>query len=272
MKPQVYIKAANLKVKYAQNIALDIEALEVKGNIIAIIGQNGSGKSTLIKTILNLLCPEEGNLSIVLQNSFTLLVPQEDMAFSPETGAIFSDISVEEYLQLWSRLKHNNKNYFKKEGRKYLDLFEVSPFLKKLGRELSKGQRRRVQIVAGFICQPKLFLFDEPFDGLDITQTNNLVDILQQESKNMSLIISSHRMEIVEKLADQVIVLNHGHLVTAGSIAEVSTNLCRNLRVNDLELFLEKEKISDSVTEVQKIAPSLLDAMHYYLQKQSLLT
>lgn len=272
MKPEINIRAANLKVQYAQNIALDINALELRGNIIAIIGQNGSGKSTLIKTILNLLYPKTGQLALILQNDSQLLIPQKDMAFSPETGAIFSDISVEEYLQLWSRLKHKNKDHFKKEGKKYLELFEIAPFLKKLGRELSKGQRRRVQIVAGFICQPKLFLFDEPFDGLDITQTNNLVEILQQESKNMSLIISSHRMEIVERLADQVIVLNHGHLVTAGSIAKVSVDLCKNLGKNDLEPFVEEEEINSSNMKIQKIAPSLLEAMHYYLQSQSFLT
>lgn len=272
MKPQINIKAANLKVTYAENMALDICRLDVRGNIIAMIGQNGSGKSTLIKTILNLLQPQEGAVSVLWQNNCSFLVPQKDMAFSPETGAIFSDISVEEYLQLWSRLKHSSKNYYKKEGSKYLEMFEIAPFMKKLGRELSKGQRRRVQIVAGFICQPRLFLFDEPFDGLDITQTNNLVEILQEESKNMSLIISSHRMEIVERLADQVIVLNHGHLVTAGSIAEVSAELSRDLRVDDLESLLQKEKFGALAPEVQKVAPSLLDAMHYYLQNHSFLT
>lgn len=224
---QVSLNIRGLEVAYSRTIALKVPELSVHGRVIAVIGHNGSGKSTLLKTVLGLIPPKKGILHVEVKsnNQPLLLDPRLHMAFSPEGGAVFSDITVEGYVKLWCRIKYGTSNYYLKEGARFIEMFELSPLMSRLGRQLSKGERRRVQAAVGYLIQPRLFLFDEPFDGLDIVQTARFSEIMSGEIENTSVIFSSHRMEVVERLADAIIILEGGGVVAAGSIPEV----CRKL-------------------------------------------
>lgn len=220
------IEAKGLSVAYDSTVALRCEQLVLSGNIIGLIGHNGAGKSTFIKSILKLLPPTSGSLKVYDDNG--PLLPEEHMAFCPETGSVFNDISVESYVKLWCRLKHQDPNYYRKEGREISDLLALEPLLPKLGRELSKGQRRRVQTAIGFLTKPKLFLFDEPFDGLDVLRTRELAEIINNQSEQTNFIISSHRMDVMERLVDMLVVLRAGEFVATGPVQEVCKKLDPN--------------------------------------------
>jgi ABC-type multidrug transport system ATPase subunit len=231
--PQLQLRTEDLQVKYGDYTALNIPQLEVRGNIIAIIGHNGSGKSTLIKTILSLLEPHRGKIEARFVNRINdslskPLQAETSMAFSPENGSVFGDIPVEDYIKLWCRIKRGKADYYKKDPSRLVERLDVVPLLRKLGRELSKGQRRRVQTAVGFLTGPQLFLFDEPFDGLDVQQSNNLLSFMLDEASNMAMIVSSHRMEMVERIARTVVVLNKGEVISSGPIDQVCTDLCRH--------------------------------------------
>lgn len=248
------LSARNLTVAYDKEIALRSAHFNLKGKVIAVIGHNGSGKSTLIKTILGLLAPREGSIEAAWRTSEKdrlLLVPEEHMAFSPENGAVFSDMSVESYVKLWCRIKHRSANYYRREGAEYIEKLEVAPLLSKLGRELSKGQRRRVQSAVGFLCRPKLFLFDEPFDGLDIVQSTHLTNIMLEQASQMAIVVSSHRMEVVERIADLIVVLEAGRVVTYGSVEEVCSMLCGHSVVISGEKVVGRE-VLDLVSRLRE--------------------
>lgn len=217
---RVELDVTDLHVAYDTHVALTLPSFKLSGNTIAILGHNGAGKSTFIKALLGLLSPQKGQIAVHLEGNGSL-TPYEHMAFCPETGAVFADISVESYVRLWCRLSHNDSKYYMREGAKIIDLLNITPLFNKLGRELSKGQRRRVQTAIGFLTSPKLFLFDEPFDGLDVQKTNELTDIIIDKSPEMAFAISSHRMDVVERLADAFIVLKEGKIAAMGSHAEV---------------------------------------------------
>ncbi len=219
------IEAEELLVRYDKTVALDLPDLQVRGDIIGVIGHNGAGKSTFIKALLGLLPPEKGTLSARNSEKNMPLIPHKHMAFCPETGAVFSDITVQEYLTLWCRLKANSPHYLFKEGEAVLEALELEELLPKKGRELSKGQRHRVQTAAGFFSQPSLFLFDEPFDGLDIQRTHELLELIRNFAKRMSFIVSSHRMDVMELLADEILVLEEGKIRAIGSPKMVSHQL-----------------------------------------------
>lgn len=224
---KINIRAKDMLVAYSDFVALKAKALDITGGVIAVVGHNGAGKSTFLKALLDLLPPQTGSLAAyTLGNPEQKLVAEKDMAFCPETGSVFADISVESYVKLWCRLKHHNAKYYRKEGSRYIDALYLSPLFNKLGRELSKGQRRRVQTAIGFLCNPRLFLFDEPFDGLDIQKTRELASLIEAESGRMSFIVSSHRMDVIERISDAVIVIREGEFAATGSIASVCSSLC----------------------------------------------
>lgn len=222
------IQAHNFSVSYDARFSLHTNHMAVSGNVIAVLGHNGAGKSTFLKAILGLIPTSAGKVEVYREDegARVLLQPDQHMAFCPEVGSVFADISVESYIKLWCRLKHGSGTYYRTHaGRKYLDLLAIEPLLPKLGRELSKGQRRRVQTAIGFLTNPQLFLFDEPFDGLDIQRSTELAEIMEGESARTSLVLSSHRMDIVERLADTLIVLKDGEFVASGDLESVCETL-----------------------------------------------
>lgn len=224
----VTIRISELTIRYAELVALSIPTVSVTGNVIALLGHNGAGKSTLIKTLLGVLEPQKGAVSIVHENGAEL-TPEENLAFCPENGAVFADVTVERYLQLWCRIKHQQSSYYRQSGTHYIERLGVVELLSKKGRELSKGQRRRVQTALGFLADPALFLFDEPFDGLDVQRTNDLMEIVHEERLKRAFLISSHRMDVMERLADTVVVLQNGTIASLGTVSDTCRNLCERL-------------------------------------------
>lgn len=223
----ITITAEGLDVRYTDLPALSIPRLSVTGKVIALLGHNGAGKSTLIKTVLGLLEPSSGQVALT-NAAGKVLRPERDLAFCPENGAIFADIAVERYLECWCRIAHNDARHYRKAGASYVERLGIVELLGKKGRELSKGQRRRVQTALGFMSEPSLFLFDEPFDGLDVQRTNDLMEIVEEERARRAFIISSHRMDVMERLADSIIVLQHGEVACTGSVPEVCKSLARH--------------------------------------------
>jgi ABC-2 type transport system ATP-binding protein len=300
MTVQMALHAREVEVCYEDDPALTIPELVLSGNIVAVIGHNGAGKSTLLKALLGLLPLAHGELWCgVRSNSGEYrLLPERDMAFCPETGSVFADITVQSYVELWCRIKYSQADYYKRAGAAVFDLLDISPLLSKLGRELSKGQRRRVQTAIGFLLEPKLFLFDEPFDGLDVQRTSELTEIIERRVEHTAFVISSHRMDVVERIADTVLVLAHGRIVACGSVADVARTLaplCVRIsgvehpqlestaksllpnalvtRVGDESLLLadtgssiETLRAALPAAQISNMDPSLIDAVNVHLR------
>lgn len=223
------ISLKDIVVHYGSRIALRCDKLEARGKIIAVIGHNGAGKSTLLKTLLGLAPPHSGHQHMEYTKGAVTekLSSKVNMAFCPEYGAVFEDIDVESYIKFWCRVKCSDGNFYKSAlGSKYIDTLDLAPLLSRLGRELSKGERRRVQTAIGYLTRPRLFLFDEPFCGLDIYQARVLQNVFLDNVTDTALFISSHRMEIVERLADFIVVLDDGRVIAAGDKNTVVRSLC----------------------------------------------
>ncbi len=251
----ITISADNLTVAYGQNIALSGISCTTAGKVTAVVGHNGSGKSTLMKAILRLLPPRSGAVGVREANQD--LIPERDMAFSPEHGAVFADIKVESYVQLWCRIRCHNAKAYRTTGADFLEKLEIGPLLPKLGRALSKGQRQRVQTFIGFLLNPRLFVFDEPFDGLDVMQTRRFSQLMTAESQKRGILLSSHRMDVVERLADQIIVLREGSCFAAGSVAEVKRVMCGE-GITVLAPSLSDERLSQLRSTLSSALPHIL--------------
>lgn len=300
---RIDMRAKSFKTGYEGHSVLGCDSLELTGSIVALIGHNGAGKSTLMKSLLGLLPSYSGTLNAYCAETRRKLIPENDMAFCPETGAVFADISVESYISLWSRIKCGSAKYYLREGARYIEELEIAPLLKKLGRELSKGERRRVQTAVGFLTTPSFFLFDEPFDGLDVRKTHELSTLLQAHQEQMSFLVSSHRMDVIERIADVAIVLKDGAVVSAGDIDSVCSDLAgHSVEISDIDqperLYavlsnalpdyliehigariqitgkeIDVEMVRSTCAQIDEVGmtlqtnqPSLVDAMNYHLQ------
>ena len=303
----IQLRAQDVDIAYGETQALTGVNFDLTASVIAVVGHNGSGKSTLIKGLLGLLVPKRGRLEVLSDGE--RVQPDEGMAFCPEEGSVFKDISVEQYIQLWCRLKHHDGRYYLGEGARFIELLSIEELLKRKGSELSKGQKRRVQMCVGFIAEPDLLLFDEPFDGLDVQQTSHLESIIARESQKHAFLLSSHRMPVVERVADYVIVLDRGKICAQGQPTEVAETLAGRSflfsldrdRDSDLDGIskklpnvvahrigvevcltgkgLSQDKVRSALRELSLVgeddtvlesSPPLAEAMSYHLQNRSL--
>ena len=205
------IGVKDLYKKYYDKVAVNhiIFTME-KGQPLAILGRNGSGKSTTIKSILGLKQPTSGEI---------ILPKNIQIGYLPEERGVYADATVEEHLMLFAELSgvkdiDEKINFWLKE----LEIEQYRDF--KL-RYLSKGNAQKVQLIITLIHDPDLVILDEPFSGLDPVNSQLFYNVIKKHCADKYLLISSHQMDRVEGLCEQVIMLNNGNTVAQGKIEEL---------------------------------------------------
>ena len=221
MAPAILVR--DLKKFYGLKAAVDGVDLEVpRGSFFGFLGPNGAGKSTTIRMLTGLIPADSGTIEILgyrqPQDELEIkrrigLVPDESLLFDRLTGA--------EFLEFVGRMYGlDRRNAIARAGR-LLDLFEVQAGRKLIG-EYSKGMRKRVAMAASLIHHPELFLMDEPFEGVDAVGARLMKDILQdQVARGATIFLTSHVLEVVERLCDRAAIIQNGKIVTSGTLAEL---------------------------------------------------
>jgi len=211
------ISTTSLSKKYNDNIVLNIESLEIpKGQSFGLVGNNGAGKTTYFSLLLDLIKPTTGeiiNNEIVVQNS-------ED--WKPFTSAFIDEsfligyLTPEEYFYFVGELRGQNKADIDTFVAQFEDLFH-SEILnqKKYLRDLSKGNQKKVGVVAALIGNPEVIILDEPFANLDPTTQIRLKQIIKDlaEKKGVTILISSHDLMHVTDVCERIVVLEKGDIV-----------------------------------------------------------
>jgi ABC-2 type transport system ATP-binding protein len=217
------ILVRDLKKSYGLKAAVDGVDLEVpRGSFFGFLGPNGAGKSTTIRMLTGLIPADSGSIEIL---GFRLpekeleikkhigLVPDESLLFDRLTGA--------EFLEFVGRMYGLPRPTAVERARGLLDLFQLQADRKIIG-EYSKGMRKRVAMAASLIHHPDLFLMDEPFEGVDAVGARLMKDILiDQVRRGATIFLTSHVLEVVERLCDRVAIINHGKIVTSGAMADL---------------------------------------------------
>ena len=197
--------------------------LEVpRGSFFGFLGPNGAGKSTTIRMLTGLIPADSGEIEIL---GYPLpaqeieikrrigLVPDESLLFDRLTGA--------EFLEFVGRMYGLPRATSIQRARDLLDLFQLANDRKIIG-EYSKGMRKRVAMAASLIHHPELFLMDEPFEGVDAVGARLMKDILSdQVRRGATIFLTTHVLEVVERLCDRVAIINEGRIVKEGSLAEL---------------------------------------------------
>lgn len=222
------IQVQNIRKTFGKNHAVDDVSFNVeKGRIFGLLGPNGAGKTTTIRMINHILTPDEGTVTI---NGVTAGPDTQKMiGYMPEERGLYKKMKVEEQLMYLSQLKGMTSKDAKHAIHHWLERFEASDWLKKEISELSKGMSQKIQFIATIAHDPDIYIFDEPFSGLDPINSELLKEvIIELKEAGKTILFSTHRMEQVEQMCDDICLFNKGKAVLEGNLREVKASFGQN--------------------------------------------
>jgi ABC-2 type transport system ATP-binding protein len=218
------IEVRNLRKVYGDKEAVAGLSLTVpRGCFFGFLGPNGAGKTTTIKMLMGLAPPTSGTISL-------LDLPMPDRALDikrliglvPDESLLFDHLTGGEFVEFVGRIYGLDRAVARARSKELMELFELSASERKLINEYSKGMRKRVAMAAALIHRPELYLMDEPFEGVDAVGARLMKDILLEQVRHgATIFLTSHVLEVVERLCDRVAIINEGRLVREGSMTEL---------------------------------------------------
>jgi len=205
----------------------DLSLVVRRGRIFGLIGPNGAGKTTTIRMIVNITVPDSGRVELFGQPMSTAL--QDRIGYLPEERGLYKKMKVGEQLRFFAELKDVKGKEADARIDKWLARLQLTDWKQKKTKDLSKGMQQKVQFITSVIHEPDLLILDEPFSGLDPVNVEVMKDtILEQKAANKTIILSTHQMEIAEKLCDDVCMINRSRKVLDGKLREIRRSESRN--------------------------------------------
>ncbi len=218
------IRIRGLKKYYGLAAAVDGLDLDVPtGSFFGFLGPNGAGKTTTIRMLTGLADPDAGEIDMLgLRMPEQAVEIKKRIGLVPDDTLLFDHLTGREYLVFAARLYGLDRGVAAERALELLELFELDSARSKLIGDYSKGMRKRIAMGAALIHSPQLFLMDEPFEGVDAVGARLMKDLLQERVRNgATVFLTSHVLEVIERLCDHAAIIAHGKIVLQGSMAEL---------------------------------------------------
>jgi ABC-2 type transport system ATP-binding protein len=230
-------------------------SLQVKpGRVFGLIGPNGAGKTTTIRMIVNITVPDSGRIELLGQPMTTAL--QDRIGYLPEERGLYKRMKVGEQLRFFAELKSVTGSEADARINHWLTKLQLQEWKEKRTKDLSKGMQQKVQFITSVLHEPDLLILDEPFSGLDPVNVDLMKDtILELKSGNKTIILSTHQMEIAEKLCDDICMIHRSRKVLDGRLREIRRSFSRNavsIRAEGIDGLLNDPEIVTSVRQVDE--------------------
>ncbi len=244
------LKVENLTKTFDKNVAVNnISFNASKGKIFGLLGRNGAGKSTIFRCMLNIIKQDSGK---VLYNDKIIDEKILDkIGYLPEEGSLISSYSVLDQCIYYGMLKNMDEESIKKRLFELTSKFDIIEYMNMKQKDLSKGNRQKIQFIVSILHDPELLILDEPFSGLDPISVEQLKQVLLELKESGKIIVfSSHRMDHVEMLCEDILILDHGMEIIKGNIDDIKDsyntkviNLVGKFDKNDIENLKEDKNI-----------------------------
>lgn len=194
-----------------------------RGSFFGFLGPNGAGKTTTIKMLMGLAPPTAGTIELLgLPMPQRSLEIKQQIGLVPDDTLLFDHLTGGEFLEFTGRIYGLSREVARERTKELLDLFELSAAPRKMIKEYSKGMRKRCAMAAALIHRPQLFLMDEPFEGVDAVGARMMKDLLaDQVRRGATIFLTSHVLEVVERLCDHIAIINAGKVVKEGSTEDL---------------------------------------------------
>ncbi len=218
------VSVRDLRKVYGSKAAVDGLTLTVpRGSFFGFLGPNGAGKTTTIRMLMGLAPPTSGSIEILgMPLPGRALEVKGKIGAVPDESVLFDRLTGGEFLEFSGRMYGLPREVAAGRARELLALFELGADNRKLIAEYSKGMRKRVAMAAALIHRPELFLLDEPFEGVDAMGARMMKDLLLDQVRHgATVFLTSHVLEVVERLCDGVAIIHEGKLVMQGSMTEL---------------------------------------------------
>ncbi len=221
-------EAKNVSKQYGTQLALDNVSIAVpQQSIYGLLGPNGAGKTTLIRIINQITGPDSGEL--FLEGKKLRPEDVQRIGYLPEERGLYKKMKVGEQALYFAQLKGLSKAEAMKRLKYWFKKLEIIDWWGKKVEELSKGMAQKVQFVTTVLHEPKLLIFDEPFTGFDPVNANLIRnEILFLREKGATIIFSTHNMESVEELCDNITLINKAKTILEGSVNEIRSKWAAN--------------------------------------------
>jgi ABC-2 type transport system ATP-binding protein len=219
------------------------------GRIFGLLGPNGAGKSTTIRMIMNIIAPDAG--SILFDGQPIRPEDKDRIGYLPEERGLYRKMEVEAALQYFASLKNRTRSETSRNIDRWLERFELLEWRRRRIEELSKGMSQKLQFIVAALHDPEILVLDEPFAGLDPMSTDTLRDaVLELERLGKTILLSTHIMDQAERMCREILIIDHGREVLAGTVDSLKRRFGRNSVVIEFEGDVEQIRSSGMVTNV----------------------
>lgn len=261
----ILLEVNKIVKQYGDYVALNEVSLSVpKGSIYGLLGPNGAGKTSLIRIINQITLPDSGE--IILDGEKLQPKHVQYIGYLPEERGLYKSMKVGEQCLYLAQMKGLTKAEAKKQLDYWFDRLEIQGWWNKKIQELSKGMAQKIQFVVCVLHQPKLLIFDEPFSGFDPVNANVIKDeILALKEQGSTIIFSTHRMESVEELCDDIALIHQSNKLIEGKLDDVK----KQFRTNSFEVGIISDNVEGlmyDITQKFTLAPAQFKSLNNELK------
>ena len=261
------LSASHVSKRFATHTALDDVSIDVqRGHIFGLLGHNGAGKTTLIRIINHITAPDSGTVTFdghpLTQNDVARI------GYLPEERGLYKKMKVGEQAVYLAQLKGLSAREAKSRLQAWFEKLDIADWWNKRLEELSKGMQQKVQFITTVVHRPPLLIFDEPFSGFDPLNADLLKrEILELRDAGHTVIFSTHNMESVEELCDDIALISHSRVVLSGEVSDVR----RRFRNNTYSLTAAGEVLQpvDRLFEITETGAPDAEGHRTYLLRKS---
>jgi ABC-2 type transport system ATP-binding protein len=261
----ILLEVNKIVKQYGDYVALNEVSLSVpKGSIYGLLGPNGAGKTSLIRIINQITLPDSGE--IILDGEKLQPKHVQYIGYLPEERGLYKSMKVGEQCLYLAQMKGLTKAEAKKQLDYWFDRLGIQGWWNKKIQELSKGMAQKIQFVVCVLHQPKLLIFDEPFSGFDPVNANVIKEeILALKEQGSTIIFSTHRMESVEELCDNIALIHQSNKLIEGKLDEVK----KQYRTNSFEVGILSDNVEGlmyDITQKFTLAPAQFKSLNNELK------
>jgi ABC-2 type transport system ATP-binding protein len=246
----------NVTKEFGTKKAVDQISFEVRsGEIFAFLGPNGAGKTTSIKMICGLMKPTAGTVMVCGYQAGSAEA-RSRIAYVPDQPFLYDKLTGREFLSFVTRMYGMPEDVAARQISQYVSLFEIEGFLDQLCEGYSQGMKQRLVFASALVHEPEVLVVDEPFVGLD-PRSARIVKrtFVEQARRGVAVLMSIHLLSIAEDLADRIGIINHGKIISMGTLAELRENLAQDGSLEDIflsitggdDVIINSEKSTDAI-------------------------